>query len=620
MWCAVLLGLFCYAGALLCTDLLGREPEFQELYGSVLTSMLTHVKLSLVEAWPDMVTPMVVHSSLWAVYAGAFICVANVALLNAVTGVVCEKVMEVASTVPPLTEEEYNEHLLDFRTRLEQEFHAADEDESYSLDKDEYLKLLCGDEMQGLLQEMNIGLPLDENHLLAIFSRIETTEIKFDEFHRGLLCMRGSRLDHQSSALQYDLRVCIKHLHECITRSRRAIRAGRQIAFERLTDALLLVEGDNRHIMSTSSSMSSSVSSSSCSSSGDASSTATEDAEHSIASPRSLASECLSEVSQPPDIWEPELEDACSELEDCLFALKERAELSLMLASTAVAAAQEPSGQGTLEPRRSCFSVASQTQLAKGERQSSIQQQLPAPEQVLAVSGVLQVHILAVSSLRASDLLCRCECLSPYVIARVGETEQITPTICYSMEQSWDEDNFFSFQIADSRGALELVVMNAMRDEDELLGSWSADLPGLPSGKWNPHKERLQGPSCGELEFVLCFEKCHAKCDRSDGKAPQPTRALPDSLHPAGAASKECCSWHGKASTCPVAEVLVSTPSTPWERSDSWEPEGEDVDVELPKDGGIYDQAVWGAQQGVDLLATPPCDDAMQVLCARPAG
>ena len=49
---------------------------------------------------------MLTDSKFWAAYLVIFICLSNFALLNLVTGVVCERVMELARQLPPATAEE----------------------------------------------------------------------------------------------------------------------------------------------------------------------------------------------------------------------------------------------------------------------------------------------------------------------------------------------------------------------------------------------------------------------------------------------------------------------------------------------------------------------------------
>merc|ERR1712194_56190 len=99
--------------------------------------------------------------------------------------------------------------------------------------------------------------------------------------------------------------------------------------------------------------------------------------------------------------------------------------------------------------------------------------------------------------------------LTPYVISRVGPAEHRTPTICYSMEQTWHEDNIGSFRLDDDCLSLELEVMNAQVAEDSRLGQvvlQLRDLCRLAPGQWHQRKERLQGEHHGVLEFALHLE------------------------------------------------------------------------------------------------------------------
>ena len=69
-------------------------------------SFLTHIKLVLVEGWPEISDAMLSDSNFWAAYLVVFILLSNFALLNLVTGVVCERVMELARQLPPKSHEE----------------------------------------------------------------------------------------------------------------------------------------------------------------------------------------------------------------------------------------------------------------------------------------------------------------------------------------------------------------------------------------------------------------------------------------------------------------------------------------------------------------------------------
>ena len=79
----ILLTALCYAGALLCCELLGSGNEAGDgLFNSIFQGFLTHIQLVLIEAWPDIAAQMMLQSYLWGIYVVAFLLVSNFAVLN----------------------------------------------------------------------------------------------------------------------------------------------------------------------------------------------------------------------------------------------------------------------------------------------------------------------------------------------------------------------------------------------------------------------------------------------------------------------------------------------------------------------------------------------------------
>merc|ERR1719367_1623487 len=96
----MLLLVLMYVGALFCVTMLGKEPELQDAFGNVFLGLWTHFVITTQEAWPDysdMV--MQVAGQSWSLYFVLFLCISALAVMNLVTGVVCEKLMLNAS--PP---------------------------------------------------------------------------------------------------------------------------------------------------------------------------------------------------------------------------------------------------------------------------------------------------------------------------------------------------------------------------------------------------------------------------------------------------------------------------------------------------------------------------------------
>ena len=106
----ILICLMSFVGALLCCEALGDEKqswELRNLFGSVPGSFLIHIQLVLVEAWPDIASVMMTNSPFWGIYVIVFVALSNFTVLNVVTGVVCDAVLELAcSPKPPMSMEQ----------------------------------------------------------------------------------------------------------------------------------------------------------------------------------------------------------------------------------------------------------------------------------------------------------------------------------------------------------------------------------------------------------------------------------------------------------------------------------------------------------------------------------
>lgn len=106
----ILICLMSFVGALLCCEALGDEKqswELRNLFGSVPGSFLIHIQLVLVEAWPDIASVMMTNSPFWGIYVIVFVALSNFTILNVVTGVVCDAVLELASSPkPPMSMEQ----------------------------------------------------------------------------------------------------------------------------------------------------------------------------------------------------------------------------------------------------------------------------------------------------------------------------------------------------------------------------------------------------------------------------------------------------------------------------------------------------------------------------------
>lgn len=556
-WTVTLLLLLAYVGALLTTDLLA--PEMPDLYGGVGQSIFTHVRLALVEAWPDIASPMMRSSGLWAFYLTAFMLICNMALLNVVTGLICEKVLQITSKQPPPTLEERLETVDNWRDSLDRVFTHFDADCDGQLSEAEYSQLLKTRDLQELLKDMGVGLPLDHYSVLNVLDKDVKGYLSCDELLDGLNRQRGTRSDHLSQTLQCDL---AQRTHQLMVAS---------VDFEEKAKAASREETRSMH--------------------------------------KRLVSELRRPVNDIEDCELQNLEDASAELlqrvqglkSTCLFS-RDAAKARWPLVSLEDCSMQTPcdspikvkqAGTGSVGDHSSRSSSHSSIRAgfegegagAAGHRGSSpdtpkggrgrgggssscssgciggssssksqcrLEMEVPdishdsleesgilcrsteaccgsvdsprfgslGPLSGLSPSGagMLHVVVLGLHGLRSSGEFMFTGSFDTYVTLRIGALECRTPTVVYNSGAAWafGEPTLFSLELQHPAHALQLLtptlpaleaeVMNAWLITDDSLGVATVNLEGLSMGRWHRRRKRLGGRQGGELELALRWE------------------------------------------------------------------------------------------------------------------
>mmetsp|Transcript_57924 Transcript_57924/g.137881 ORF Transcript_57924/g.137881 Transcript_57924/m.137881 type:complete len:1025 (+) Transcript_57924:90-3164(+) len=206
-WAVVLIALFCYVGALICADILGRssDSEVSDYFGSVGLSYLSQVQISMVEAWPDVAEAMMRESSWWAYYVVFFIIVANFAMLNVVTGVVCDQVLALASRRPPQKPAERQRKMDEIRAELGSLFNSLKLNAEGRASTLACAHLLEEPEAQRILQKLGLGLPLQRSKLCTLIDSAGAGELSLEEFVKGVLRLRGTEDDRITLPLQHSI-------------------------------------------------------------------------------------------------------------------------------------------------------------------------------------------------------------------------------------------------------------------------------------------------------------------------------------------------------------------------------------------------------------------------------
>ena len=203
-------------GALVCSEVLGRKSaensELKSFFSSVPLSFLTHIQLVLVEGWPAISSPMLTDSKFWAAYLVIFICLSNFALLNLVTGVVCERVMELAKQLPPATAEEKHFEFDLLKQQMAEIYDATPKKTSEHLNQHEYSKLFKSVLASELLDQLKVTLPTHSDLLRCLIDEDDNGKVTCAELQEGLMRLRGNRFDDVSRAMQCTVRKC---MHRC---------------------------------------------------------------------------------------------------------------------------------------------------------------------------------------------------------------------------------------------------------------------------------------------------------------------------------------------------------------------------------------------------------------------
>ena len=197
----ILIGMMSFVGALVCCEALGREEQFEDLFGSLGNSFLIHIQLVLVEAWPDIANVMMQSHPLWACYVICFLILSNFTILNVVTGVVCDGVLELASGKPPNSAQQQYLKLDALRDEIFGLYQIGPKDCRGQLDSKGYLSLLKSSEAQLLLDKLHIALPSAKD-LQNLLDADHNQSISLEELQDGLMRLRGSQVNLDGLGLQ----------------------------------------------------------------------------------------------------------------------------------------------------------------------------------------------------------------------------------------------------------------------------------------------------------------------------------------------------------------------------------------------------------------------------------
>ncbi|CAK9048675.1 unnamed protein product [Durusdinium trenchii] len=202
---AVLICMMSLMGALLCAEELGHSEEGKELFGSVLQSFFVHLQLVLIEAWPDIAEVMMRSSKFWAVYVVLFLMVSSFAVLNVVTAIVCDGVLDLAQGQPPKSLDQVHAQHRAFRDQASDLYSTAKKGRKGELESKNCGSLLQTLDGKALLKKMHIALP-SERQMRGLVDPDASGTVSLEELQEGLMRLRESHTDLMSLGTQ-----CVLH-------------------------------------------------------------------------------------------------------------------------------------------------------------------------------------------------------------------------------------------------------------------------------------------------------------------------------------------------------------------------------------------------------------------------
>jgi len=236
LWVFLMLFVVIYIGALFCASELGAadHQELQRAFGTIWSSMYSHFKIMTLEAWPDLCGWAMEQSNLWAAYFIGYILITNLALVNLVTGLVMDGVLQGGRV------EDWSSELMvveagPFVQTVRNMIGAQDQDHDCFLDKSEFNGLLADPFFQEVLEVYGISLRIEPDDLFEVLDVRGSGRLSVMEVAGSLLRLRGSREALHPLLVRDDL-------HKESRRVLGSLKACEQRVSERYTAEVHLVE------------------------------------------------------------------------------------------------------------------------------------------------------------------------------------------------------------------------------------------------------------------------------------------------------------------------------------------------------------------------------------------
>lgn len=237
-WVFLLLLVFMYIGALYCCGELGigraEDDPLRIYFGSIGSSLYSHFKVITLEAWPDMNDWAMEESFLWAFYFVAFIVLTHLALVNLMTGIIMEGVIENAQTKQK--ENYYHREAIAFAQHLRQLEASCGVDPHSTLDKKQFKQLLSNRDVQEFLDIFDVSLTIDPGRLFDFLDWDCQGSLKVEDLPSCLLMLRGSKGALHPVLVRQDVSRLNRRLRSRITASVSQLRERHIACVQRLED------------------------------------------------------------------------------------------------------------------------------------------------------------------------------------------------------------------------------------------------------------------------------------------------------------------------------------------------------------------------------------------------
>ena len=219
LWIFVLLFLVFFAVGVFLTKSIGhkeedeyapelRDPWILYWFSTVARSMSTLFQVMLLEDWPEISKSTSAKYPGMNVFFMGYILLANIILVNLMTGVIVESVLQIVKEDAVEKAKLAEKRKRALLRQLEIYFRNADVDGSGELDQMEFEELIFTPHVSRHLRNLDVS-EREAQTLFDVLDRDESKTITIEEFIQGIVNSQGNLTPRHLMSVQYDLHRCI---------------------------------------------------------------------------------------------------------------------------------------------------------------------------------------------------------------------------------------------------------------------------------------------------------------------------------------------------------------------------------------------------------------------------